>query len=221
MNYDAVDEAIRAGEAARVVPTICRDTLAEIADGRRELYAARHPLGFLCLPVHRDGEYGVCVHVWSPALARAHATTSEVHSHSWDLVSFVLYGRVGNTLLHVADDAVAATHRVFEIHSHGDIDEIRATPRRVRYLTARHCAAGPGGTYRVPTGRFHASVIEDGRGAATVVLGRSRRSAIDLSLGPLDTPTHRVLRQRCGAGETADAARMVLRRLAGRDAREG
>jgi hypothetical protein len=209
MNYTTVNEAIRAGDAPRVVPALCRSALAEIADGRIELHAVRHPLGFLCLPVHRDGDYGVCVHAWSPAVEIPEATTSPVHSHSWDLVSFVLYGRMGNTLLHVIDDPADPTHRVFEIHSRGDVDEIRATRRRVRCLTTRHRVAATGGTYRLPAGRFHTSTVASGTEAATVVLGRSR-FATDLSLGSLDLPTHRVHRQRCGLQETAGAARMVV-----------
>lgn len=214
MIYAAVSEAIRAPDAARTVPTLCRSMLAEMADGRSEVSAVRHPLGFVCLPVYREGEYGVCVHAWSEALALADVTTSPVHSHSWDLVSFVLYGQVRNTLLHVFDDAAGATHRVFEIHSDDDVDEIRATSRCVRYLTARHRVAGPGDIYRLTAGQFHTSATDGGPDAATVVLGRSRVSH-DLSLGPLDTPTHRVRRQRCGVQETAEAARMIVGRLAG------
>lgn len=213
MNYAAVDEAIRSGEPYQTVPTLCRLVLTEVVEGRRELRGVRHPLGFLCLPLYRDGAQGVCVHIWSASLKPAEATTSQVHSHSWDLTSYVLYGRVGNTLLRVVDDPTAGTHRVFEIHSHGDLDEIRATPRRVRYSTARYEAVGPGGTYRLSAGRFHASVVADGSEAATVALGRAR-TALDLSLGPLDTPTHWVARLRLGPEETAESAKMVLTRLA-------
>jgi hypothetical protein len=213
MNYAAVDEAIRSGKPYQRVPTLCRLALAEIVEGRRELRGVRHPLGFLCLPLYRDGAQGVCVHIWSASLTHAEVTTSQIHSHSWDLVSYVLYGRVGNVLPHVVDDPAGGNYRVFEIHSHGDVDEIRATPRRVRWVTAGHEAAGPGSTYRLSAGRFHASVVEDGLEAATVAIGRAG-TALDLSLGRLDTPTHRVTRLVCGPEETAEAARMVLTRLA-------
>jgi hypothetical protein len=211
VNYTTVDEAIRSGEAARTVPALCRLALTEIVEGRRKLLAVRHPLGFLCLPLYRDDLRGVCVHIWSASFALAEATTSQIHAHSWDLTSYVLYGRVGNNLVHVVDDAVG-THRVFEVHSRGDVDEIRATPRRVRCLTALREVTGAGGTYRLSAGRFHASVVEEGE-AATVALGRVR-TAVDLSLGGLDTLTHWVVRLRCGWEETAEAARMTLRRLA-------
>lgn len=213
MNYATVERAIRGGHAPRIVPMLCRRALDEIVAGRCDITAVRHPLGFLCLPVYRDGEYGVCVHLWSPGVTLAHAVRSPVHSHSWDLVSFVLFGQVGNTVLQVVDDAVTGTHRIFEIRSRGDIDEVRATPRLVRCQPARHRAAGPGGTYRLRAGRFHASVIEGEPEAATVVLGRTRATP-DLLVGPPDGPSHRICRQRCGAQETAEAARIVVDRLA-------
>ncbi|HET8662594.1 MAG TPA: hypothetical protein VFM55_26940 [Micromonosporaceae bacterium] len=212
MNYAAVDRAIRSGDAYRAVSALCRPALTEIAEGRREMRAVRHPLGFLCLPLYRDGLRGVCLHVWSQALAHVEPTTSQIHSHSWDLLSYVLYGRVGNTLMQVVDDPAAGAYRIFEVHSQGDLDEIRATPRQVRCLAAGHETAGPGDLYQLPAGRFHRTVVQDGSEAATVALGRVR-AALDLSLGRLDTPTHRVRRQHCGPQETTRAAAIVLARL--------
>lgn len=214
MNYTVVDRAIRGGDAPRTVPALCRRALHDIAAGRTECTAVRHPLGFLCLPVYRDGEYGVCVHLWSPKVSHDQVVRSPVHSHSWDLVSFVLFGQVGNTLLRVVDDAAGGTHRIFEVCSSGDVDEIRATPRLVRCVPGRHRAAGSGATYRLRAGRFHVSAVEGEPEAATVVLGRTRAGS-DLLVGPPDGPSHRIRRQRCDARQTAHAVRIVMDRLAG------
>jgi hypothetical protein len=212
MNYATLDEALRGGDACRAVPRLCHRELTEIAQGRRELIAVRHPLGFVCLPVYRQDEYGVCIHVWTVAVPPARSTTSTVHSHSWDLVSFVLYGRVGNRRVRVVDDPRRATARVFEVYSQGDVDEIRATPRLVHLVEESHRVAGPGDLYRLRAGEFHATVVP-GEEAATVVLGRAR-SVVDLSLGPPDTPSHRLSRQLCSTKETIVAARVVMDRLA-------
>src|SRR4051812_8770115 len=77
--------------------------LNEIAEGRSDVTAVRHPLGFLCLPLERAGEYGVCVHIWSATARHAGNTTSQIHCHSWDLVSHVLYGQVRNVHAVVTD----------------------------------------------------------------------------------------------------------------------
>jgi hypothetical protein len=212
MNYDDIAQSIRTGDAERTVPAMCLRTLTEIAEGRNPLRAVRHPLGFLCLPVQRAGELGVCVHVWTGAVAQASSSVSTVHSHSWDLVSFVLYGDVGNALMRVEDDS-AGTHRVFEVHSRGDVDEILPTARLVRCLRQPLRVTSAGRTYRLTAGEFHESVLVGDSEAATVVLGRTRAEA-DLSLGPLDGPGHQIIRQRCSRGETEQAARIVVQKLA-------
>jgi hypothetical protein len=187
--------------------------LGEIANGGSDVRGVRHPLGFLCLPVERAGESGVCVHVWSAAVAHAESTTSQVHCHSWDLVSHVLYGQVRNLHAIVSDAAEDATHRVFEVTSTPDGDVIRPTGRTVRYATGRAELFGPGDTYTLGAGAFHSSVIPEGGEAATVALGRGRPGQGDLSLGPLATPLHHVRRERLDDAETARAAELARRNL--------
>jgi hypothetical protein len=213
MNFETFARAIDVADAELAVPQLCVRTLTGIVTGSFPLRAVRHPLGFLCLPVVRQGEWGVCVHVWTATMPQAASTTSAVHCHSWDLVSFVLYGQVGNVSMDVVDDPRSATHRVFEVHSLDDGDEMRATGRLVRCTERDRQVADAGSVYRLGAGEFHESVLGDNPEAATVVLGRGR-SAPDLSLGPPETPTHRITRQRCDARETAEAARIVINRLA-------
>lgn len=206
-----------------MIDDVVRDAIAivaSLADGHDVVRGVRHPLGFICLPVRRGGQFGVCVHVWSRELVAAVSTTSAVHSHSWDLESRVLYGHVGNSTVRIFDDVDRATHRVFEVHSAGDVDELRATGRLVRPVAERSDTAGPGETYRLAGGLFHTTVIEGDSEAATVAIGRTVAAA-DLSLGPIDGVNHRIVRQRCGAEETASTARIVLRQMLGGGEKDG
>jgi len=214
VSYLAFDQAIRNGAASETV-SMCRDLLTEVAEGRCDLVAIRHPLGFLCLPLSRDHDHGVCVHHWDPDAPRTAPTTSPVHAHSWDLLSFVLHGRVGNTSVRVTENGVGGGWRVFEVHSRDGIDQMVATARLVDWEPQEESVVYAGQSYVLPAGRFHASVVEDGTHAVTVVLGRTRAEIPDLSLGPRDTRSHRVPRQRCGTGETARIARTILTTLAG------
>lgn len=186
--------------------------LDDVATGRREVNAMRHPLGFVCIPVERVGEHGVCVHVWSDDLPIITPTTSGMHAHSWDLVSYVLYGNVRNELIEVTDAPRDPTHRVFEVRSAGDVDEVLQTGRLVRCGVKAAELNLRGDTYSLPAGVFHATVVHGA--AATVALGNGRRQSKDLSLGRIDTRTHRVLRQRCDREETTRAARVVSEGLA-------
>jgi hypothetical protein len=182
--------------------------LRAIADGESDIRAVRHPLGFLCLPIERHDVCGICVHLWSPRLTRTRPTTSGMHAHSWDLLSLLLAGELRNDLVTVVDER--PTHRVFEVHSRGAIDEMRATPRLVSSLTDRTEAHRAGGSYAVGAGQFHATFATE---AVTVAVGRGRPGAVDLSLGAIDAGTHHVRRHGCDGAETALAAREAVRQL--------
>lgn len=212
MDYSDIHHAIRQGVAADFVPSEALALLKDIVAGRRDPAAVRHPLGFLCLPAQRYGEHGVCVHLWVPTL-RPEVTTSQMHSHSWDLASYVLYGTLRNQRIRVAQAPGLATHRVFEVRSHGDVDELHATDQLVSCEQERASMHDAGSVYLLPAGEFHATEVPVGQHVATVVLGRSRRSAADLSLGPLGMPSHVVTRSRCDRAETVRAARLLAERL--------
>jgi hypothetical protein len=216
MNYRELYREIGRGTGSRAVYTWVVDVLTGIAEGRRQLRAVRHPLGFICLPVDRSGNDGVCVHLWAADRPVPNPVTSAMHSHSWDLLSQVLYGEVHNEIIDVTDDPAEPTHRVHEVHSQGDLDEIRPTSRLVRAgvgAVERHVA---GASYALPAGKFHTSEVPEGREAVTVALGRTAPGAWDLSLGPLDGRSERARRDRCDPAETARAARVIAERVTAR-----
>jgi hypothetical protein len=212
MHYAKIEAAIRQGTAADWVPRWALELLRDIASGRCDLTAVLHPLGFLCIPAQRSGEHGICVHVWTPALQPT-ITTSQVHSHSWDLTSYVLYGTLHNQRIRVAEAGAAATHRIFEVRSQGDRDELQATTRLVSCEPEPTREYGAGSVYYLEAGEFHTTVVLGAQEVATVVLGRSRPPAADLSAGPLHARSHTVTRSRCTAPETARAALLVAGRL--------
>jgi hypothetical protein len=210
--FDTLMGAVREGTAGGTVRRWAADRLDAIVAGRLAARAVRHPLGFLCLPVERTGERGVCVHVWGAGRPTVRPSTSAMHAHSWDLTSYVLYGAVRNQVLAVTDAGAGATNRLFEVASAGDADEIRDTRRLVRYRAERTTLHRGGDVYTLPAGVFHTTMVHGE--AATIALGSGRPGAADLSLGGIDTPPHRVHRQRCDPAETSRIARAVARRLA-------
>lgn len=210
--YDTIHRAMLDGDAGTAVPRWAAEIVGDVAAGRRGLAAVRHPLGFFCLPVERTGGRGVCVHLWSDRLAAARPTTSGTHAHSWRLLSFVLYGTLLNELVTAADTAHGATHRVFEVSSTRDGDEIRRTPRLVRRQVRASKLHHAGELYSLPPGVFH-ETRHHGE-TATVALGEWQPDAVDLVLARPDTETHRVRRQVCDRDETVRAATLVAERLA-------
>jgi hypothetical protein len=193
-----------------------REVRAGVGDLLRAgLGGVRHPLGFVCLPLDRSGGDGACLHLWSPRLAPpAPPTTSQIHCHSWDLVSLVLYGQIRNVHEVVTDAAAReATHRVFEVVSGADGDRIEPTPRTVRHTSGLVEVFGPGDTYTLAADRFHSSVVPEDGETATIALGRGRPGSHDLSLGPLGAGGHHVRRQPLDPGEAALAVQLIRTRL--------
>ncbi|MGW0946868.1 hypothetical protein ACWD4O_30565 [Streptomyces sp. NPDC002623] len=211
MDYPALERAARRGASAELMRHAASE-LEEIVSGRRVLRAVRHPLGFVCLPVLRDGAEGVCVHVFGPT--DPILIDHQVHSHSWELTSTVLYGRLSDRRMEVAEESAQPTHRVFEVHSEpSGVDELRPTRRLVRCSPGPERTSSRGQTYALAAGEFHTTVVPDGRPTATLVLGRTLPGRADLSLGPVRAPGHRVVRRMCDAAQTARIAQAALRRI--------
>jgi hypothetical protein len=210
MEYEYLSVAIASGRAD-VVPRWAARAMRDVADGRRSLRAAVHPLGFTCLPIVREGHFGVCVHVWLPGEPRARPTTSQVHAHSWDLLSYVLFGQLSNELPVVADtdEAHPSPRRVLEVRSSGNTDDIVPTSRLVSCETGETELAVRDDVYMVRAGTFHSSVAGGDGATATVALGVMISGGADLSLGDPEAGTHQVRRTRLGARPTQDLARLV------------
>jgi hypothetical protein len=210
--YDTVHRTLQDGVNSEAIYRWAVSALSEVATDHSQLVAVRHPLGFICLPLERSGTRGVCVHWWTDRLAQAVPTTTTTHAHSWDLISFVLFGSLCNELVEVSDHGGLRRHRVFEVASGAGGDEIRRTNRLVSSQLRTRNLYRAGDVYTLSAGVFHRTT---GTGqVATVALGNGRRDAADLVLGDLGTPSHRVRRQVCDRAETITAASVLARRLA-------
>ncbi|WFE55669.1 hypothetical protein [Micromonospora sp. WMMD712] len=210
MIYATLERAIRSGSPDRVAELVRTTWLDPIANGESTLSAVRHPLGFACLPVLRDGRQGVCVHLFGERRTPVRLSVSPFHCHSWDLLSHVLYGQVGNQHVTVA---TGSTYRVFDTRTTAGGDRLVPTTRTVDATAGapEHWAAGS--AYELAAGHFHASTVVGGAPAATVVLGLHHPEKPDLTLGALDTPAHRLTRRLHGRAETVSLARTALDRL--------
>ncbi|BCL12459.1 hypothetical protein [Micromonospora sagamiensis] len=214
MSYADLEREIDRGTRPELLRDWVLDVLDDVAGRRRPLLAVRHPLGFTCLPVNRTGRDGICVHAWPAEPPAVQPTTSTMHSHSWDLLSHVLHGRIRNELIEVTEAPADPAWRVYEVHSRGDVDEMAATDRLVTAAPATVETHSAGNSYALRAGGFHTSEVDPGQPAVTVVLGRATPGLCDLSLGAVDGCSHRVRRDRCDAAETARMAREIARLVA-------
>lgn len=183
-------------------------TLQTIVDGSNDMQAVRHPMGFVCFPVERDGTSGTCVHMWTPDLPSAELLTTPVHSHSWDLESLVVWGELVNELYTVHADE--PSHRLYEVRSRGAVDELTATTDLLRCERSGRQRIRASMTYRLASGHYHASFADR---AVTVALGTGKPGGIDRALGPLEPRTCVISRERYSRRQTEEAAGEALERL--------
>lgn len=190
-----------------------RDTLGGICTGSRVPPAVKHPLGFVCVQLYRSLGWGLCVHIWGSPETSATLTTSPVHSHSWDLSSQVVCGRLENIEIRVIDGLPTPTHRILEITSANGCDFIRPTRRFVNCANSASSYIGAGENYTLPAGMFHVSKPSAAGLTMTVLLAEDRRKSPELALGRLDSSNHVIRRRACPVSDLRSMAGITLRDL--------
>lgn len=188
--------------------------LREIARGR-SCDAFAHPLGFIYLPLLRMPDATLRLHIW-PNGRRVVPTgageVSPMHDHTWDMISHVIWGELRNVIVSVVEDADAPTHRVFEIHGDGAVDDIRPTDTVVRIVGEGEDKVSVGQTYRMGSDLIHRT--EPGPGVvATLVAARRTSKRVERALGPLELHGYRSERQICPPRRVVAAAEAVLEAL--------
>jgi hypothetical protein len=166
--------------------------------------------GFTCLQLYRSRSWGLCLHVWTSAEPSPTLVTSLIHSHSWDLSSQVLCGRLENIEIRVEDGPPSPTHRVVEITSVQGTDVLHPTQRLVCCIAAESVRIGAGENYALPAGTFHLSKPSAAGLTATVLLAEYRHRSPELALGRLDARDRRIVRQ---AWPPEDVRRMAVAAL--------
>ena len=167
--YKALDGA-EGGDAGLALKWV-RRFLEQIRDGERAPAAKLHPLGFHCIPVYRSEDFGLCVHGWLPGARRETSPTSDMHMHTFDMVSMVLHGEVINKEL----DLVAAgpkRYRIFEIDKDGgeDVDLFTDTGLDTAVLEHDPLKVSPGQTYSIRSKVYHSAEETARKGDFTVTL---------------------------------------------------
>jgi len=193
----------RRTDRARAIQGAVRPALRAVRSGEREPEMIRHPLGFMCLPLHRSDRLGLCIHVWRDDVDVARPTTSGYHLHTWNLFSYVLYGGVKNEVGRVWEPPRPrdAPFRLFEIHSREPsergkppVDHIVPTPALVAYTATGAEKVYMGDGYVVNARQYHRTQVMNKAFTATLVLAEDWDERPQLSLGAVDHPEEIVTR---------------------------
>ena len=106
------------GDAADSLSSWVRHFLAKVAKGECTPAAKLHPLGFHCIPVYRSADFGLCVHGWLPGAQSEKSPTTDMHMHTFDMISAVITGSVINKELDLVSEG-SESFRIYEIRKDG------------------------------------------------------------------------------------------------------
>jgi hypothetical protein len=137
------------------------------------------------------------------------------------LTSLVLLGQLWNDQMRIfnALDAGVAVrgresmYRVFEIRSHGYVDELLPTARLVTCQREHVTLARAGDVYRLPAGAFHATRAAPRAEAVTIALGKTINGVANQALGRVESMAYQVPRRLISADETGKLASLIIDRL--------
>ena len=135
-----------------------RRFLEQVGKGDRAPAAKLHPLGFHCVPVYRSAGFGLCVHGWLPGARRETSPTSDMHMHTFDMISMVLHGNVINTVLDLVERG-PRRYRIFEITKDGgeDVDVFTDTRLETAVLAGDPDKISAGRKYAIEKNIYHSA----------------------------------------------------------------
>jgi hypothetical protein len=186
------------------------ELLTEVSAGNQRRAAVRHPLGFVCFPLIRNGAEGLCIHYWPDAADQLVDDSQLFHSHSWHLVSHVLLGTVVNEVAQLRS-ANRAVDELYDVMSDEYGDSIAPTGRLVNVQQVYSNTHYAGTWYRLAAGTFHRTRCT--AGTVTAVAALDERSKRNLLVDRKGRPATRKPRARRPVPNTVALARKLLHLL--------
>ncbi|MCH9680651.1 MAG: hypothetical protein K0V04_04385 [Deltaproteobacteria bacterium] len=163
-----------------------RALLGQLLDEPRT--GAWHPTGFVVLNLADDDVGTLRLHLW-PEQGREYGTPCwPVHDHVWWLRSQVLCGTVRSREYTVREES-GATATLYAVHYGPEQrSSMHRSERQVVVTAAVPTTVEAGQRYTVDAGVFHASRVEPGCMAATLVATRRTGQPRPWVVGPSDGP---------------------------------
>jgi hypothetical protein len=128
-----------------------------------------HPYGFAVFRLGRsvDGRT-MRLHIWPEFQRQMQQPEWPIHSHPWQLDSYVLIGAVVQKQFDVEADA-RGDQCLYRVGYSQDCSVLERSPYRVKSALVHEIRVEPGQSYSVPHGQFHASLVSCDVYAATIV----------------------------------------------------
>lgn len=189
--------------------------LCMIKDQRPPLEGIWHPNGFLYVPLIEENMMAVRLHVWPPGREKTNDKTLNwfIHSHSWDLQSYVLCGNILKSIYEVSNSH-APTHRIYHAYSFGLQNELHATDSLVSCKLKSTEKISPGKTYTIKSDTFHTAPVNVNQLTATLVVWQKAKYGVSKVLGSLNgDKIYAMKRTACNSDETEYLIKLVEQNL--------
>jgi len=148
-----------------------------------------HPTGFVVLPLDSDPTGALRLHLWPPGARQYGDPRWPVHDHTWELRSEILCGTVTSRGYTVIDDPEGDARLYAVDYSTRRSSALRRSDRPVRVHANPPRTLHPAEAYEVAAGDFHASEVEEGHLAATLVATQPTDRRHPWVVGPPDGPS--------------------------------
>jgi len=167
----------------RNISRVAQLALAQLVRDERSVFKS-HPLGFLVrvLETLPTGER-IRLHVWHASLRGNQGSELSIHSHPFELSSYIVFGRLRNITYDVVHSA-SGENRLFSVSYDDQHSVLTPTHERVSWRALSETKLADGGQYHVPAGQFHATYVPPEAMAATIVITGPEGAAQARVVGP-------------------------------------
>lgn len=160
------------------------DFLTYLKDNIDKLHASCnpqwHPLGFVSCIIKEESDHIVRMHYWPPGERRTKNPDWPIHTHSYDLSSYIIHGIVRDIQYSVATPGDNTIYSVRYFKGGSEITKTQAKAK-VNIVTEQERHAGQ--QYEVSAGVFHQSFVPTDISALTIVALTNLKDCAPLVLG--------------------------------------
>ena len=125
-----------------------------------------HPLGFVMCKLSDEGDRKIRLHIWPNDRSREQKPTWLIHDHLFDLKSWVLAGKIENTVY--GADSSPPNFRIYQASYVNDKSILNRTKRTLSIKEESKSVIASGGVYEVQSGILHRSISLSNKTSVTV-----------------------------------------------------
>lgn len=206
---EQIISAVEEGDFGSVRATVAA-SLRQVVSRPDEFEAVWHPLGFMYIKLNKHQRKTLRLHIWLKDSPKINLATSIIHNHIWNLISYVLCGKIINHNLELDYETSIPNYRIYEISYIDQVNMLYPTDSLVGYKIVNTSYHQVGNKYVIKAGDFHYTEPGGSDVTATIVVADTVTNVPPKSLGPIIPAAHRMERLRANVYEIRSAAQVVL-----------